>query len=139
MSKTEIFKLDLDTKLIDEKGWKDAWVKTRKNILKELGFKLENVIIQKSSSRGYHVWIHAKPIKKKNITEEERVKIQWLLGDDESRAWLCLQRCRAGVVTYNKLFSKVFFRKKPPKRCLECGLRRRVLELLGENKEERKF
>jgi len=124
---TEIFKIDLDTKLIDEKGWKKSWVETRKIILKKLGFKFKKMVMQKSSNRGYHIWLYVSS--KKKIDEEERVKIQWLLGDDEARSWLCLQRCRAGIITYNKLFSKVFYRKKPSKRCLECKLRKNVIEL----------
>lgn len=137
-----IFKIDLDNKLIEEDGWEEKWIETRKSILKIMGFKLIDYIRKPSQyrdprtkemikGRGFHQWFHCEG---PEITEEEKVKIQWLLGDCSGRAWLNLVRVRRGVPLWNKIFSFVFYKKPPSKKCLECGLRRRIIELSGERK-----
>ncbi len=139
MNKTVIFTLDMDTTVIEEDGFEADWIKTRKLILKEMGYKLLKSIKHKSKTRnpktkklkdgrGYHYFFHCSG---KIPTPRERVKINFLLGDCGGRVFLSLLKVKTGQKMFEKIFSEVRYRKMPSKRCLRCGLRKRIIELIG--------
>ena len=105
-----IFKVDVDIKVPD--SWLKNWIKTRKAILKSLGFKVKNIKVVDSSLRGFHTYILAET--KKKLSPTECNMVQFLLGDDTSRVLINQRRIARGIDwrTGNKLFSDVLWRKK---------------------------
>ena len=113
-----LLKIDIDHKEPFEK-WKDEWIETRKKLLEFLGFKVEYMEIYKSGSgRGYHVYIKID----KELPDEEINKLQFLLGDDQTRVVIAMRRIERGVKYWNVLFSKVLW-KRSDKEDLERALR----------------
>lgn len=119
----EIFKIDLDNRIIDR--WYDDWLRTRILILKYFNYKVVKVVKKLSpSSRGYHIWLHCKP--KKRLMELDRVKINGLLGDDPTRNWLAYNRVLRGVAYWDKLFSKVIY-KRPEKEGFKYMTKKQII------------
>ncbi len=143
-----VLNLDLDTKVIDEKGFEKSFIDTRIAILKQLGLTYRGyvkkisikckkcnrswVVSEKevglfdkckfcgskelTTSRGYHIQIEIK----EDLTEEERNKIEWLLGSDEMKIWLTQQKLNIGIDAPNLFFSEVRWRKPQSKECRGC-------------------
>lgn len=121
-----ILKLDVDIKV--PKKWIELWKKTRIAILESLGYKVEKIIIHPSSKRGFHGWIYIK----EKTTDKETNMLQWLLGDDTTRVFINMLRIKRGFIYWNKLFSRVRWRKPIEEPCKSCKLRKYVIEM---NKE----
>lgn len=135
-----IFHIDMDTDVIDERGWEKDWIETRRLILKYLGFKLIKWIKQPSlyrpkkklkKGRGYHYFFHCEGPK---ITNIERIRTNFLLGDCSGRVFLSKLKAERGEEIFEKLFSEVRYRKPPSKRCSECRLRKNIIELVGSKR-----
>ncbi|OYT25530.1 MAG: hypothetical protein B6U95_09085 [Thermofilum sp. ex4484_82] len=126
-----IFKTDLDITLNEE--WLKEWVRTRKLILKNLGFKVEDVVVKPSSKRGHHFWWHC--MSEKELSDMEIVKVQFLLGDCIGRTLVNIKRVKRGypMSRGNKLFSLVLWRKDPNE------MKENFNKLLDELKEGKKL
>jgi len=101
-----IFKTDFDIKL-PEKWLKDL-IKAKEAVLEAFHYQpLE--IICRDTERGYHFWHKCLG---KPIDPMEMNKMQLLLFDDWGRVIINAYRIKRGVKKWNKLFSKVIWRKK---------------------------
>jgi len=128
-----------DVLLIDidwlPKSYVDFYIKTRKMLLEALGYELRDVIIKPSSSRrGVHVWLH---IYGKPLTDQEKVKFQYLIGNDcHIRSMINHRRVWRGIRGFwNKLFEIKYAVKPRPKRCQRCKIIQ-VLEELADKDGE---
>jgi len=101
-----ILKIDQDLKVPEE--WIEKWKISRVALLKSLGIEVKEIITQESK-RGYHHWIHCES--KKELSDEEINMLQFLCGDDPGRVYINSLRIKRGVKNWNKLFSKVLWRK----------------------------
>jgi len=123
------FKIDLDFKMT--KSLERVWLKTRKAILKELGFKLKEVNSQKTR-RGSHWWfiVYGKKVEAKKANA-----IQLMLGSDVSKAIIDARRIKRGIPwkEANKLFSKTLWRKKH--KC-NCSIHQKILKRMKEGQKE---
>ncbi|MEM2293383.1 MAG: hypothetical protein QXX41_08920 [Nitrososphaerota archaeon] len=124
----DVLMLDID---FMPKPWYDKWLETREVMLNHLGYKLTKAIKHPSpSGKGLHVWLH---IKGPPLTDMEKVKLQFFMGDDPVRSKINYRRVRRGIKSWwNKLFSVKHVRAKPSKRCMNCRILRAVKELEGE-------
>lgn len=150
--------IDEDTGL--HKIFYKNWLKTRQAILKSLGCKVlyikfhQSLICKKcykswtdfplnlknynkciycgskriKTGRGYHILIKIEA--KKRLKPKSIIEIQYLLGSDNHKEMLGLKKVEKGLPYFNKLFSKVIYRKMPKKECLECGIRAGVKSLM---------
>ena len=110
-----LLKVDLDIHPPEE--WLKDWVKTRKAILKKFGLKPEYIKIFKTK-RGLHIYIKIN----QELSDIQINKLQFLLGDDCTRVKINNWRIERGVPYWNKLFSKVLYRKKSKVvECYYCG------------------
>ena len=134
-----IFKIDMDTTVIDEPSFGEEWISTRRMILNNLGYELVKYMRHKSKTRdpktkelkdgrGYHYFFHCIG---KEPSPLERVKINFLLGDCPGRVFISLLKVKKGEPMFEKIFSEVRYRKMPSKRCMNCSLRKNILELTG--------
>lgn len=133
----EIIRIDIDSKLLPL--WKGDWIGTRKAILKSLGYKLERAIIkpsgealpwldEKQEGRGFHAWLHISS--PKPLTDLDRLKLQFLLGDDLGRCWInYLRITRRHMEKWDKIFGYVLWRGPLEEPCKSCSLRRHIEEL----------
>ncbi len=111
----DLLKIDLDIHPPEE--WLNEWIDTRKVILKSVG--IEPVEISKfKTSRGWHVYIKID----RNVPDKTINKLQFLLGDDTTRVKINQWRIERGIKRWNKLFSRVLYRKKVKAiTCYYCG------------------
>jgi hypothetical protein len=132
MTPNEILMIDVDWM---PKPWWLDWVETRKSILEGLGYQLTKTIRKPSQSgKGLHVWLYIET--HKPLTDMEKVKLQYLLGDCIVRSSINYRRVRRGIkVFWNKLFSIKHKLQPLPKRCQKCRIRLAVAEL--EEKDEK--
>jgi hypothetical protein len=117
------------------KSYVDFYIKTRKMLLEGLGYKLNKVIIKPSSSkRGIHVWLH---IYGKPLTDQEKVKYQYLVGADcHIRSMINHRRVWRGIRGWwNKLFDIKHTIKPRPKRCQKCKIIQTLEELADRDDE----
>lgn len=115
------------------KRWIRVYLETITNTYEHLGYKVEEIIIKKRG-RGFHIWTHI--ISKKPFTEDEVNMLQWLAGDDITRVRINRLRTRRGMkMFWNKLFSKVIWRKSLPKNCQKCRIVKTLRELEHELEE----
>jgi len=104
-----VFKIDKDNKLPFDKFKKD-WLNLVRDILEKEKLKLVDVVVKESpSKRGYHIWVHAEG--KRKLKNMDFVRIQYLLGDDETRAYLAIKRIERGIRHWNKMFSKIVWKR----------------------------
>jgi len=83
------------------------FLETRKKIIEEMGLTLAHVR-HRYTGRGMHFWFHLA----EELTEEELCDLQFLLGDDQVRAWYNYLRLElGGFKWFNALFSRKFPRK----------------------------
>jgi len=127
----QVLKIDIDHR-IDKWRWTRAYKKAVTNLLQGFGYKVEDIIIKPSSSgRGVHIWIK---IDGKKLTEMRKVMFQFLCCDDQTRVAINRWRVKRGVKNWNKLFSKVLYKRIDTKEpCHSCRLRRIVKEMFKEN------
>jgi len=134
-----VFTLDMDTTVVDEPDFNEEWIHTREMILNSLNYKLVKWMRHKSKTRdpktgklkdgrGYHYFFHCLG---KEPTPLERIKINFLMGDCGGRVFISLLKVKTGQKMFEKIFSEVRYRKMPSKRCLNCNLRKHILELIG--------
>lgn len=115
--------------------WMPDFIKTRKAILESMGLELIEVRHKPSSSRrGHHfVWdCHSK----KKLSDTQVNMTQFLLNDCIVRCAINRQRILRGVKRWNKIFSRVVWKKEQmlTKKCKNCRLRRAVNSFM-ERKE----
>jgi len=138
----EIIRLDIDSSLLPL--WQKEWIETRKAILESLGFKLEKAIIRPSGEpapwlteeqkrkigkgKGYHAWLHIET--PKPLTDLEKLKLQFLLGDDCGRIWINYLRITKRKAPYwDKIFAYILWRKPLDEKCQNCSLRKYLEEI----------
>ena len=100
-------KIDVDLKLPSK--WLEMFIKSRKVMLEGLGFEVEE-IVERETERGHHFWI--KINSKKKLSDMDINMLQFLCSDDWGRVIINAYRIKRGVKKWNKLFSKVIWRKK---------------------------
>ena len=115
-----VFKIDKDRKLTFDL-FKEDWIKMVKSVLSNYGLKVVDVVIKESpSKRGYHIWVHAEgEVELKPI---DIAKIQYIIGDDETRSYLAVLRIERGIAHWNKMFDKIIWKREDDfqlKRCEE--------------------
>jgi len=129
-----VFKIDKDRKMVFD-AFKEDWIKTTKLILSSFGLKVTDIIIKESpSKRGYHIWVHAEG--EVQLEPKDIAKIQYLLGDDETRSYLALLRIDRGVVHWNKMFDKVIWKREDDYQLNRC---KDILSKDNITEEERKY
>jgi len=106
-----ILKIDLDFK--PPKDWMKEWIKTRKFLLKKLGYKPKYIEVFETE-RGMHIYIKID----EKLDDMEINKLQFLLGDDCTRVKINMWRIERGIPHWNKLFHEVLYRKK--RKVIEC-------------------
>lgn len=104
-----VLKVDLDVHL--PQSWMEEFISTRRAILQSLDFEVVDVVVR-DTERGHHFWFHI--ISKKELEDMEINKLQFLLGDDVGRVLINAYRIKRGVKRWNKLFSRVLWRKRIP-------------------------
>lgn len=122
-----IFKVDVDLRIDD---WMEPFKKTRRAILNQLGFEVEEIIDNpSSSSKGHHFFIHA--IGKGGLSDFDMNRIQFLLGDCQTRVKINRLRIeKRGLQKFwNKMYSIARSVKEHP--CAKC----RLVGLLREMEE----
>jgi len=124
-----VFKIDKDRKLTFDL-FKEDWIKMVKNVLSNYGLKVVDVVIKESpSKRGYHIWIHAEgEVELKPI---DIAKIQYIIGDDETRSYLAVLRIERGIAHWNKMFDKIIWKREDDfqlKRCEEILFKDRLTD-----------
>jgi hypothetical protein len=130
--------LHMDWDFRPTKGWIRKYLEVIINTYEYLGYKVEEVIMKKRG-RGFHIWVHI--ISKKPFTEDEVNMLQWIGGDDITRVRINRYRTRRGMkMMWNKLFSRVIWRKDLPKNCQKCRIVKTLRELeQGLEKEEGEY
>lgn len=106
-----LLKIDLD--LHPPEDWLKDWIETRKIILQSMSLNVEYIKVFKTT-RGLHVYIKVS----NKLSDRKINKLQFLLGDDQTRVRINQWRIERGVKNWNKLFHKVIYRKKVD--CIEC-------------------
>jgi len=115
-----VFKIDKDRKLTFDL-FKEDWIKMVETVLSNYGLKVVDIVIKESpSKRGYHIWVHAEgEVELKPI---DIAKIQYIIGDDETRSYLAVLRIERGIAHWNKMFDKIIWKREDDfqlKRCEE--------------------
>ena len=94
----DVLKIDLD--FIPPVEWFREWLFTRAVLLKLYDIEIKKVnVCTSSSGKGLHIWLHID----RKIGDEEKAKLQFLLGDDHRRSAYNNLR-----VTYFRPYSKLF-------------------------------
>jgi len=124
-----VFKIDKDRKLTFDL-FKEDWIKMVKSVLSNYGLKVVDVVIKESpSKRGYHIWVHAEgEVELKPI---DIAKIQYIIGDDETRSYLAVLRIERGIAHWNKMFDKIIWKREDDfqlKRCEEILFKDRLTD-----------
>jgi hypothetical protein len=95
-----VAKIDVDVKMPPNLFLN--WVATRIFVCDFLGYKLKDLKFQ-HTKKGFHFWFHLE----QNLSDRELADLQFLLGDDQSRAKFNFLREEAGIFrAFNCLFSK---------------------------------
>lgn len=130
--------LHIDWDFKPTKHWIRVWIEAKMNMLEFLGYSVGELIF-KRRGRGFHIWWAIS--KKKPFTEDEVNMIQWLLNDDVTRVRVNRYRTRRGMkMMWNKLFSRVIWRKDLPKNCQKCRIVKTLRQLeQGLEKEEGEY
>jgi hypothetical protein len=97
-----VLKVDLDVKPPED--WLKLWVWTRERLLMLFNLSVEDVI-KKETEKGYHFWFHIK----EELSFEQVLRFQFLLGDDPARVYFGLQRM--GFVNLRDRFNILFSKK----------------------------
>ena len=82
--------------------------------------------------RGWHVIVTIET--KKKLTPHEIIELEFLLGSDEHKQQLALKKVEKGLPFFDKLFSRVIYRRQPsmhPK-CKNCGYEVKTCPKCGE-------
>lgn len=107
----DILKIDMDYHFEDFGISKKQYESVIKNILKTFNIKAKEFTYRTSSSgRGKHVWIFVD----RKLSDRQKVALQLLCYDDPVRGEINLKRIERGFVKWNKLFSKVLYKRKQP-------------------------
>jgi len=128
----QIFKVDLDFR-IDKWGWKEQYERMARAVLKEFGFKIDDIVWKRSDRRGFHVWFHTRADKK--ITPDQCNMTQAFLNDDWGRVIINQYRILRGDdwIKGNKLFSRVLFRKEGiDEKCKRCRKHLLFIKMMKE-------
>jgi hypothetical protein len=141
--KTEVIRLDIDSSLLGL--WYEDWLKAQKAVIRAYGYHLKDVIVRPSGDKlpwldqdeskreHYHVWHHI--LTPRQLTDIEKLKLQFLLGSDTGRCWInYLRITKRHSPHWDKLFGYVAWRSPQDPRCKRC----RLLILLEELKEGEK-
>lgn len=111
----KLLKIDID--FHPPKEWLSEWEGTREDILFMEGYDIEYIKLFQTK-RGYHAYIKLL----QDVTDEEANRLQFLLGDDQTRVKINQWRIKRGIKRWNKLFHKVLYRRKPKTlECYYCG------------------
>lgn len=113
--------------------WIEAWRKLKTQMLENMGFKVEDIVIKPSPSKegGKHIWIHI--TSPRELNDDEINMLQWLCLDHHTRVWINILRIERGLTKWwNKLFTRHIWRKPIPKKCQKCIIRRYVNQLREE-------
>ena len=122
-----VLKIDVDYPFPEK--WFEEWQNLKTAVLNQMGFKVEKIIVKKSpSGRGKHLWIHITT--PKPLTDMEKLKLEWLMGDQQARVWINLQRIKRGVKKWDKLFTRHLWVKPPDPKCRKCHIRKFIEETL---------
>lgn len=128
MKNKNVITVDMDW--LPPKDWLEEWIETRKSILEGLGYEIKDVIKHKSGSgTGWHFWFHLdKDVEK----PKEKLKLMWMLGDDETRVKINFQRIERGVENWEKIFSKILGKHDlRSEKCKKCRMAKYVREAVG--------
>lgn len=140
MTHKEIIKYDIDSSLLPL--WKEDYIKARKAFLEGLGYKLTDVIIRPSGEplpwvkseqkgKGWHCWFHIES--PQPLTDMERLKLQFILGDDTGRIWINhLRITHRHNPNWDKIFGYIVWRSPLPEPCKNCTLKK-YLEEIAQN------
>jgi hypothetical protein len=113
--KETVLKIDVD--YLPNDYWLNKWIKTRKFILERLNCKVLRTNIFKTK-RGFHAYF----VIDRKLSDVSMNMLQFLLGDDATRVKINEWRIKRKIKRWNKLFSKVLFRKKAKVvKCWYCG------------------
>ncbi|MCM8802828.1 MAG: hypothetical protein NC827_05930 [Candidatus Omnitrophica bacterium] len=113
--KETVLKIDIDYK--PNQYWLNKWIKTRKFILERMKCKVLRTNIFETK-RGFHAYF----VIDKKLNDNQLNMLQFLLGDDATRVKINEWRIKRGIRRWNKLFSKILWRKKAKAvRCWYCG------------------
>jgi len=136
----EYIPIDVDSSLLPL--WKEDFIHTRKAIVESLGYKFIRAIIkpsgdmlpwktqqtQEQNPKHYHVWIWIET--PKPLTDMEKLRLQFLLGDDYGRCWInYLRITKRKNVLWNKIFGYIVWRRTLEEPCKSCHLRKYLEEL----------
>jgi hypothetical protein len=142
----EVISIDVDSSLFEQ--WQPLWVSTRKAMLNSLGLKLVDVVARKSGDclpwrglnkpgKGYHVWLHVDS--DHPLEALEKLKLQFLLGDDLGRVWINFLRItKRDNPNWEKIFGYIVERSPLPEPCGSCRLRKHLEELQQDAQENSK-
>lgn len=142
----DVIRIDVDSSLLPK--WQEEYLETRRAILERLGIKVVKVIIRKSGELlpwivptggleqpkrppHFHLWLHIET--PKPLSDLERLKLQFLAGDDLGRChinWLRITKRRSPL--WDKLFGYIAWRRPLEEPCKSCGLRIHLEELEKE-------
>jgi aspartate carbamoyltransferase regulatory subunit len=126
-----VLKLDVDW--MPPREWIEEWRRARVLVLEQLyGLRVLAFYVA-PSDRGFHAWIHVEG----SLSDEDVNRLQFVLGDDATRCKINQWKIEAGVRDWNRLFSKVIWRRRSRyyARCQYCG---NVIPLVGfVRKDER--
>lgn len=110
-----VLKVDLD--FHPPEHWVQEWKVTRRQILACMDFEVEKIEAF-HNTRGMHFYIKLN----KEVSDREGNRLQFLLGDDSTRVKINNWRIDKGIKHWNKLFSKVLYRRKAKVlTCYYCG------------------
>jgi len=129
-----IFKIDKDNKIAFD-TFREEYPKIIEAILKLYNLKLVDLVIKESpSKRGYHIWVHAEGDVK--LTDLDIAKIQYFLGDDETRTYLNIMRIKRGITFWNKMFSEIIWKRPEDFQLKKCE---EILKKENLTNEERAY
>ena len=87
----------------------------------------------KKKGKGFHIWWHVES--QHPLSDLERLRLQFLLGDDPGRCWInYLRITKRHSPLWNKIFGYITWRSPQDPHCKQC----RLLILLEELKEGEK-
>jgi len=114
-------KLDWDYPI--PKAWVRRWKLYKTAMLEGMGYKVKRVTIKPSPSKkgGKHVWIAITPSPENDM---EKLFLEWLLGDQQTRVWINMLRIKRGVKKWDKLFTRHLWIKPIPRKCKKCNIRK---------------
>jgi len=138
----DVIQLDVDSSLLPL--WKEEWVRSRRAYLAALGYTVTDVVVRPSGyplpwrkqaqpkkRGGFHAWIHLEVAKL--LSDMEKLKLQFLLGDDVGRVWInYLRITKRNHPHWNKIFGYIVARSPQPEPCNTCKLRM-LLEEIDQN------